>query len=126
MITESMTTQVLHVIFSALTPAERWRAARHPFGASSAAEGWLTVFAIAALITSVILMFWLSAKHRRSMERLKQEIAGLGITVAIEEVRQEVAQMMSMMNQQTPAEASKEMPSEELKESEEPVAIQKG
>ena len=126
MITESMTTQVLHVIFLTLTSTERWRAARHPFGASSAAEGWLTVFAMVALTTSVILVFWLSAKHRRSLERLKQEIAGLGITVAIEEVRQEVAQMMSMMNQQTPAEASEEMPSEELEESEEPVAIQKG
>ena len=116
MITESMTTQVLYVILSALTPTERWRAARHPFGASSAAEGWLTVFAMAALFTSVILVFWLSAKHRRSLERLKQEVAGLGITVAIEEVRQEVAQMMRMMNQQTPAEASKEMPSEESEE----------
>jgi hypothetical protein len=77
MITESMTTQVLHVIFLALTPIERWGAARHPFNASSAAEGWLTVFAMAALITSVILVFWLIAKHRRSEDHFKQEIAEL-------------------------------------------------
>ena len=120
-----MTTQVLHVIFLTLTSTERWRATRHPFGASSAAEGWLTVFAMAALFTSVILVFWVSAKHRRSLERLKQEIAGLGLTVAIEEVRQKVAQMMSMICQQTQAEAFEEMPSEELERSEEPVANQK-
>jgi len=122
MIVESMTTQVLYVILLALTPTERWSAAKHQFGASSAVEGWLTAFAIVALITAVILIIWLSAENRCSMERLKREVAGLGLTVAIEELRQEIAQMMSMMSQQTPAEASEEMPSEE---SEEPVAIQK-
>ncbi len=119
MITESMTTQVLHVIFLALTPTERWRAARHPFNASSAGEGWLTVFAIVALITSVILVFWLIAKHRRSEDRLKREIAGL--TAANEKLRQEIAEL----SQQTPAEVSEQMPSEELEESEEPVVIEK-
>jgi len=127
MITENMTTHVLHVILLALKPSERWSAARHPFGASSATEGWLTVLAIAALITAVILIIWLSAENRRSLERLKQEVSGLGLTVAIEEVRQEVAQMMSMIGQQTPAEASEEMPSEEseeVQESKQPVAIE--
>jgi lysylphosphatidylglycerol synthetase-like protein (DUF2156 family) len=143
MIIESITTQVLQVIFLALTPSERWTAARHPFNASSAAEGWLTVFAVVALITSVILVFWLIARHRRSeeclkrkifeltsadekllanyrhsAERLKREIAGL--KAANEKLRLQIAKL----SQQTPAEASKEMQSEELEESEEPVAIQ--
>ncbi len=146
MITESITTQVLHVIFLALTSTERWRAARHPFGASSAAEGWLTVFAIVALITSVILVFWLIAKHRRSedrlkrkifeitaaaeklladyrhsKERLKREVAGL--TTTNEKLRLQIAKL----SQQTPAEASEEMPSEEseeVQESKQPVAIE--
>jgi len=74
MIAESMTTQVLHVISLALTPSGQWCAAIHPFGAFSAAGGWLTVFAMVALITSVILMFWRSADHRRSEDHLKRKI----------------------------------------------------
>lgn len=142
MITESMTTQVLHVISLVLTPTERWRAVRHPFGASSAAEGWLTVFAMVALITAVILIIWLIAENRRSEDRLKREIDRLtaanknqytkyrssedrfkleiaGLTTANEKLQQEIAKL----GQQKPAEVSEQMPSGE---SEEPVAIQKG
>jgi hypothetical protein len=43
MIIESMTIQVLHVVFLALTPMERWGAAGQEFG-FSAVEGWLTGF----------------------------------------------------------------------------------
>jgi len=117
MITENMTTQVLYVIFLALKPTERWRAARHPFGASSAVEGWLTVFAMVALITAVILIIWLITENRRSEDRLKREIAGL--TAANEKLQKEIVKL----GQQKPAEVSEQMPSEE---SEEPVAIQKG
>ena len=142
MITESMTTQVLHVISLALTPTERWRAARHPFNASSAAEGWLTVFAVVALITATILIIWLITGNRRSEDRLKREIARLtaaienqyakykrsedrlkleiaGLTTANEKLQQEIAKL----GQQKPTEVSKQIPSEE---SEESVAIQKG
>ena len=119
MITENMTTKVLHIISLALTPIERWGAAKHPFGASSAAEGWLTVLAMVALITSVILVFWLSAKHRRSLERLRREIAGLGLKVTFEELRQEIEELrqeIAELRQHTPAEASEQMPSEESEE----------
>ncbi|MHC4189628.1 MAG: hypothetical protein ACYSUB_08175 [Planctomycetota bacterium] len=101
----------------ALTQTERWRATKQSFNASSAAEGWLTFFAMAALIISVILVFWLSAKNRRSKDGFRHEIAGL--TADIEELQQESAEL----SQHASAEASEEMPSEE---SEEPVAIQEG
>ncbi len=146
MITENMTTQVLYVIFLALKPTERWRAARHPFGASSAVEGWLTVFAMVALITAVILIIWLITDNRRSEDRLKREIAGLtaanknqyakyrrsedslkreiaGLTAANEKLQQEITKL----GQQTPAKASEKMPSEkskEVQESKQPVAIE--
>ena len=139
MITENMTTQVLHVISLALTPSERWCAVIHPFGDFSAAGGWLTVFAMVALITSVILMFWRSAIHRRSEDCLKRKIFEItaadekllanyrhskahlkrevvGLTATNEKLRRQIAKL----SQQTPAEASEQMPSEE---SEEPVAI---
>jgi hypothetical protein len=118
MITESMITQLLHFIFLALKPTELLGAAKHPFNASSAAEGWLTVFAMAALITSVILVLWLIAKRQRSEDRFRQEIAGLTDYI-FDEPRQESAEL----SQHASAEASEEMPSEK---SEEPVAIQEG
>jgi len=120
MIIESITTQVLQVILLALTPSERWAAASHPFGASTAAEGWLTGFAIVALITAVILIIWLSAENRRSLERLKRDITELGLTAAIEELRCHIAKL----GHETPAEVpvvTEQIPSEEL---EELVAIQ--
>jgi len=126
MIIESMATQLLHVILLALTPSERWAAARHPFSASSAAEGWLTVFAIVALITAVILVIWLSAENRRSLERLKRDITELGLTAAIEELRCHIAKL----GHETPAEVSvvtEQVPSEEpeqVQESEQPVATE--
>jgi hypothetical protein len=125
MIIERMTTQVLHVILSALTPTQRWGAARHSLGASSAVEGWLTVFAIAALVTAIILVIWLISEHRRSIERLQREITGLGLTAAIDELRLIIANL----GQETPTEVSvvtEPMPTEEseqVQESEELVAI---
>jgi hypothetical protein len=119
MIIESTTIQLLQVIFLALKPTERWRAARHPFNASSAAEGWLTVFAMVALIIAVILMIWLTAKRRRSEDIIKRKIAELTTTNI------KLQQEIDKLGQQKQAEVSEQMPSEELEESEEPVAIQK-
>ena len=126
MITESITIQMLHVISLALTPSQRWAAARHPFNASSAAEGWLTIFAMVSLIISVILVFWLIATNRRSenclkkelegLNKIKREIEGLGLTVAIEDLRQEIA----VLGQQIPAVTSEQAPSDE---SGEPVVV---
>lgn len=80
MITESITIQGLHVISLALTPIERWEAARHPFSTGSATEWLLTVFAVVALIISVILLFWVFAKYRRSEHRLNLKISELTVT----------------------------------------------
>jgi len=80
MITESITIQGLHVISLALTPIGRWEAARRPFSTGSAAEWVLTVFAVVALIISVILLFWVFAKYRRSEHRLNLKISELTVT----------------------------------------------
>jgi len=87
MITESMTIQGLHIISLALTPIERWGAARRPFNTASAAETWLTVFAVVALIISVVLLFWVFAKYRRSENYLNQKITEL--TIANVKLRRE-------------------------------------
>ena len=80
MITESMTIQGLYVISLALTPTEKWKAARGSFDTASAAEGWLTVLAVVALIISVVLLFWVFAKYRRSEHCLNLKITELTIT----------------------------------------------
>ena len=116
MIIESITTQVLQIFLLALTPSERWAASKHLFGASTAAEGWLTVFAIAALVTAVVLVIWLSAENKRSLERLQRDVTELGLTAAIEELRRQIAEL----GQYTPTVVTEQMPSEEPGE---PVAI---
>ena len=90
MIIESMTIQVLHVVFLALTPMERWGAPGQEFGFSTV-EGWLTGFAIAALIISLMLVFYLSVNHKRSLDNFRRQIDG--ITAANEQLRQEVAKL---------------------------------
>ncbi len=91
MITESITIQGLHVISLALTPIERWEAARGPFDTASTAEAWLTGFAVVALIISVILLFWVFAKYRRSENYLNQKITEL--TIVNVKLRQENAEL---------------------------------
>jgi cell division protein FtsB len=41
---------------------------------------WLTVFAVVALIISVVLLFWVFARHRQSEHRLNLQITELVIT----------------------------------------------
>ena len=92
MITESMTIQGLHVIFLALTPDERWKAARGSFDtASTTTEGWLTLLAVVALIISLILLFWVFAKYSRSERCLNSNITKLTITNV--KLRQENAEL---------------------------------
>ena len=63
MIIESMIEQMLHVLLLALTPAERWGAARHPFGASSATEGWEKELLIKVLTRKTLLSsVWLVSR----------------------------------------------------------------
>ena len=80
MITENMTIQGLHVISLALTPIERWEAARSQFDTNASSLALLTGFAVLALTISVILLFWVFAKHRNSEHRLNLKIAELTVT----------------------------------------------
>lgn len=116
MITESMTIQLLQIIPSALTITGRWDNSGQQFDAFSAVEGWLTGFAMAALIISLILVFFQSANHKRSLDNFKRQIDGL--TAHIEELRQQIAEL----DQQAPAEVPGQKRTEE---SEELVAIPK-
>ena len=87
MITESITIQGLRVISLALTPIERWEAARGLFDTASAAEAWFTGFAVVALIISVVLLFWVFAKYKRSENYLNLKITEL--TIANVKLRRE-------------------------------------
>ena len=87
MITESITIQGLHVISLVLKPIERWEAARGPFDTASTAEAWLTGFAVVALIISVVLLFWVFAKYKRSENYLNLKITEL--TIANVKLRRE-------------------------------------
>jgi hypothetical protein len=113
---ESMTIQMLQVVLSGIVHTGRLAAAGQPFDAYSAVEAWLTGFAMAALIISLILVFFLSAKHQRSLENFRRQIDGL--TAHIDELRQKIAELGG----QTPTKMRAQMPSEEA---EELVGIQK-
>jgi len=91
MIIESMTIQGLHVISLALTRFEQWKAARGPLNTDSSGTALLTVFAVVALIISVVLLFWVFSKYRRSENYLNQKIAEL--TIADIKQRQEIAEL---------------------------------
>ena len=65
---------------------------------------------MAALIISLILVFFLSANHKRSLDSFRHQIAGL--TARIEELQQQIAER----DQQAPAKASKQTPPEESEE----------
>jgi len=87
MITEGITIQGLRVISLALIPTEWWEAARQMFNTVSTTEACLTIFAMAALIISVILVFWASTERKRFEDRLEQKIAKLT------KLRQEIAEL---------------------------------
>jgi hypothetical protein len=71
-----------------LTPIERWKAAMHPLSTEYAAEVSLTAFTWIVLIISVMLLFRVIARHRRTEHYLKQEITKL--TTINVELRQEI------------------------------------
>ena len=80
MVTESVTIQGLYIISLALRPIERWGAARDSFNADSSSNELLTVFAIVALVISIILLIWVFIKHRRSEDLLNLKITDLTVT----------------------------------------------
>jgi hypothetical protein len=98
-----------------VTTTGRWGNSGQEFDAYSAVEGWLTGFAMAALIISLILVFFLSANHKRSLDSFKRQIDGL--TAHTKELQQRIAEL----DQQNPGKVSERSPSEK---SEKLVAIQ--
>ena len=91
MLMESATIQVLHVYLLALTATERWGAANKGFGDFSAVESWLTGFAMAALIISLILVFHLSANNKRSLYSFRRKIDAL--RAQIKELEQRIDEL---------------------------------
>jgi hypothetical protein len=114
---ESLTTHVLQGVFLALTPSERWSAAKSPAGGSLTTEQWLTLFAVLAQIVSLAVVFWLVAKKKRLEHKRKQEISRFSDTS--EELRQKIDEL----SQQVETLTSEQMTPSVLEESEDPVAI---
>lgn len=79
MIIESMAIEGLYTIFLALSATERWKAAATPFGIGSKTEVLLTALAVAALLISEILLFWVFSKYRRSEQQLNQKLTDLTV-----------------------------------------------
>ncbi len=80
MIIESMAFEGLYTISLALSASEKWKAAASPFGTGSTTEVLLTGFAVAALLVSEILLFWVFSKYRRSVQQLNQKLTDLTVT----------------------------------------------
>jgi cell division protein FtsL len=90
MMTEYMSIQGLQTVSLELTPTEMWESARHFLNTASVTEVWSLVFAVVVLIISVLIVFWLVARHKQ-LHRLKRKIAEL--TSANEKLRQEIAEL---------------------------------
>ena len=110
---ESMTIQVLQVILLTATRAGRLGTA----DAFSAVEGWLTAFAMVALIISLILVFYLSVSHERTLGDFRHEI------IVLSAHTKELEKRIVELEQQTLAKVFSELVSPE--ESEELAAAQK-
>ncbi len=121
MIAENMTIKGLYVISLALTPAEKWRSARQPFDTGPASETWLTIFAVVALIISLILLIWVIVQYRRTERRLKQKVEEL--TATKEQLQEEIVQLKNdqldvlekIINAQPPREEIQVLNPQEIK-----------
>ncbi|MCP4609502.1 MAG: hypothetical protein GY845_12380 [Planctomycetes bacterium] len=80
MIIESMAFEGLQTISLALSANEKWKAAATPFGSGSTTEVLLTGFAVAALLISEILLFWVFSKYRRAVQELNQKLTDSTVT----------------------------------------------
>ena len=78
MITENIILQELYVISLSLTANEKWKAAGS-FASHSKVEGLFTILAMIALITAIILLFWVFSKYRHSEHDLTIKITGLSV-----------------------------------------------
>jgi len=78
MIIENMTSQMLYVIALSLTANEKWKAAGS-FTSGSKAEGLFTALAMIALITAIVLMFWVFSRNKRSELNLNIKLTELTV-----------------------------------------------
>lgn len=90
MMTENIILQELYVISLSLTSTEKWRAAGS-FASHTKIEGLFTVLAMIALITAIILLFWVFSKYRRSEHELNIKLTGLSVNNI--KLRQEIKQL---------------------------------
>ena len=115
---ESLTTHVLQGVFLALTPSERWSAARSPVDSSAfTTEHWLTLLAVLAQIVSLAVVFRLVVKKKRLEHKRKQEISRFSDT------NEELRLKIDKLSQQVEALTSEQMTPSVLEESEDSVAI---
>ncbi|NQV35309.1 MAG: hypothetical protein HQ515_21625 [Phycisphaeraceae bacterium] len=117
MITESLTAHVLHGVFLALTPSERWSAASSPLNTSFTAEQGLIVLAVLAQTASLAIVWWLVVKRKGLEHAHKQEM--LRVSSTNEELRQKIDEL----SQQAETLTSEQMTSKEPAESEESIAL---
>ncbi len=111
MIPESLTTHVLQGMLLAMTPSDRWNAARSPIDQTFTIDQlWITL-AVMAQIGSLIIICWLIAKKKRLDHDRKQQITRLEI--ANEGLLQEITEL----KQQVQAQASEQDLSAEKEES---------
>ncbi|MHC4533128.1 MAG: FtsB/FtsL family cell division protein [Planctomycetota bacterium] len=90
MITESIILQELYVTSLSLTPTDKLRATGS-FTSSSTVEGLFTVLAMIALITAIILLFWVFSKYKHAEHELNIKITGLSVNNV--RLREEVKQL---------------------------------
>ena len=85
------------------------------FGSFYVLEKWMTNFAMAALLLSLILLFWLSINHKRSVENYSRQINSSSND--IDKLREEVAKLSQKISEKIYGNIS-------LEEYEETAAIQ--
>ena len=95
MIPESLTTHVLQGMLLAMTPSDRWNAARSPIDQTFTIDQLWTTLAVMAQIGSFIMICWLIAKkkrldHDRKQQITRLEIANEGLLQEITELKQQV------------------------------------
>ena len=98
MITESITIKLIQT--NLLTVAESGHTgSAYMYSSLNAFETWLTYFAMAALVISLLLLFWLSANHKRCVDSYNRLICSS--TDDIDVLRQEVAKLSKRISDRT-------------------------
>ena len=107
MIIETITSKMLYVNSLSSIPNEKWNASGW-FTSISSVEGLFTVLAMIALITAIILLFWVFSKYRHAENELNIKITGLSVNNL--KLRQEIKELTATNEklQQENAELSRE------------------